>query len=154
MNIVLFEPEIPHNTGAVGRTCFVTGSTLHLIKPFGFFIDEKHLRRTGLDYWHTLDIVYHESGPDFLEFFQKNNEGAGLWMVETNGEICYTQADFKTGDYIMFGSETTGIPEYILKESPERILRIPMKPGTRSLNLSVSAGIVLYEALRQNGFSF
>lgn len=152
LNIVLLEPEIPHNTGAIGRTCSVTGCALHLIRPLGFSTDEKHLRRTGLDYWHSLNIVYHDSYPDFLEFFGLNSRGR-LWMVETKGSMCYTDVSFAMDDYLMLGSESYGIPDKILCQNPGQILRIPMAGGVRSLNLSVAAGIIIYEALRQNGFS-
>jgi len=152
MNIVLHEPEIPHNTGAIGRTCHCTGSRLHLIRPLGFSTDEKHLRRSGLDYWHELDIVYHDSYPDFLSFLSENFPNAKVWMATTKAANCYSDAAFTMGDFIMFGKESAGIPEDILKKDLKRCIRVPMASGSRSLNLSVSAGIVLYEGLRQNGF--
>lgn len=148
MNIVLLEPEIPHNTGAVGRTCSVTGSRLHLIRPLGFSTDERYLRRAGLDYWRTLDISYYDSFANFCETYPD----AKIYMVTTKAQKCYSDVSFKPDDFLMFGKESAGIPEEILLEYRETAIRIPMLPDSRSLNLSVSAGIILYEALRQNGF--
>ena len=151
MNIVLLEPEIPHNTGAIGRTCFAVSAALHLIKPLGFSTDEKHLRRTGLDYWHTLNITYHDSLADFMEYFGRQN-GPNLWLTDSSAKLNYTQAKFKPGDYLMFGNESGGIPEFLLLSDVKKSLRIPMDGPARCLNLSVAVGIVLYEALRQNDF--
>jgi len=147
-NIVLCQPEIPHNTGAIGRTCLMTNSALHLIHPLGFFLDEKSLKRSGLDYWHKLDVNEYLNFADFLD----KNPNANLYLAESGDGKYYTDIDFKPGDYIMFGSETTGIPQNILHECKNRIIKIPMTGLERSLNLSVSVGIVLYEALRQNNF--
>ena len=152
MNIVLLEPEIPHNTGAIGRTCSVTGSKLHLIRPLGFSTDEKYLRRSGLDYWHTLDIAYHDNYLDFLGFLRENHGESRLWLATTKAALCYARACYRADDFIMFGRESAGIPESILLERPDACIRVPMAEGSRSLNLSVSAGIILYEGLRQNGF--
>jgi len=152
MNIVLLEPEIPHNTGAIGRTCHCTSSRLHLIRPLGFSTDEKHLRRTGLDYWHELDITYHNSFPEFLVYMSTNTPNARLWIASTKAAKCYSDVSYGQDDYIMFGRESSGTPEEILLAHLDGCIRIPMRVGTRSLNLSVSAGIVLYEALRQHGF--
>ncbi|MCL2703980.1 MAG: tRNA (cytidine(34)-2'-O)-methyltransferase [Defluviitaleaceae bacterium] len=152
MNIVLLEPEIPHNTGAIGRTCSVTGSGLHLIRPLGFSTDEKHLKRSGLDYWHTLGIICHNGYIDFLAFMRENHPGAKIWMATTKAASSYADAAYTMGDFIMFGKESAGIPEDILLKNLENCVRVPMAPGSRSLNLSVSAGIILYEGLRQNGF--
>jgi len=150
MNIVLLEPEIPHNTGAIGRTCSVTGSRLHLIRPLGFSTNEKYLRRSGLDYWRELDITYHDSYADFMEYKNGGHGEAALYACTTKASVCYTFPSYKPGDFIMFGKESAGIPESILREN--QCVRVPMIESARSLNLSVSAGIVLYEALRQNGF--
>ena len=149
MHIVLHQPEIPHNTGAIGRTCLMTGATLHLIHPLGFYLDEKSLRRSGLDYWHKLTV--HEY--DCFEHFLTQNPNARLFLVETEGSISYTQIAYANNDYFVFGSETCGLPASLLAKYPNQIIRIPMIGEERSLNLSVSVGIVLYEALRQVGFS-
>ena len=148
MNIVLHRPEIPHNTGAIGRTCLVTGTALHLIRPYGFHLDEKSLRRSGLDYWHKLNVREYDCFQDFLEANPNNR----LYLIETVSGKTYTEARFEPGDFFMFGSETTGLPAEIINMYPDHILQIPMIGGERSLNLSVAAGIVLYEALRQTGF--
>ena len=149
MNIVLHQPEIPHNTGAIGRTCLMTGSTLHLIRPYGFFLDEKSLKRSGLDYWHKINVHEYDN---FYEF-QKNNPHINFYLVETDGGKLYSDVKFKSDDYLIFGSETVGLPQNILQEFPEQVIRIPMTGEERSLNLSVAVGIVLYEALRQTGFN-
>lgn len=149
MNIVLLEPEIPANTGNIGRTCVATGSRLHLIRPLGFSLDEKHLRRAGLDYWPDLDVTVYENFADFLE----KNAGARLVMASTKGRRVYSDYRFRDGDCIVFGRESAGIPEELLIQYPEDTVRIPMIGDTRSLNLSNSVAIVLYEALRQQGFA-
>jgi len=149
MNIVLHEPEIPHNTGAIGRTCFVTGSRLHLIRPLGFSVDERSLKRSGLDYWENLDVTIYD---DLVDFYERNSL-ANIYYAETRTPIRYDQVCYKMDDFIMFGKETTGLPQRIIDENIGKCIRIPMLPDTRSLNLSVSAGIVMYEVLRQNGFS-
>ena len=148
MNIVLLEPEIPANTGNIGRTCVVTGSSLHLIEPLGFLINEKMLKRAGLDYWDKLDVSTYR---DYSDFIQKHDQ-AKIWYLTTKAEKSYTEADFEPDDYLMFGKETAGIPEEILIENREKCIRIPMIKEERSLNLSNAVAIVLYEALRQNGF--
>jgi len=148
-NIVLHQPEIPHNTGAIGRTCLMTNTALHLIHPLGFFLDEKSLKRSGLDYWHKINIYEYTNFQDFLD----KNPGANLYFAESGDGLFYTDVEFRNGDYIIFGSETTGIPKNILDEYSQRIVKIPMIVEERSLNLSVSVGIVLYEALRQNRFA-
>lgn len=148
MNIVLLEPEIPSNTGNIGRTCVATGSSLHLIRPLGFSVDDKALRRAGLDYWKDLDVSYYDSFEEFLE----KNPGAELYFATTKAEKAYDEVCYGENAYIMFGKESAGIPEEILVENRELCIRIPMKENTRSLNLSNSAAVVLYEALRQNGF--
>ena len=150
LNIVLLEPEIPANTGNIGRTCVATGSRLHLIEPLGFQINEKQLRRAGMDYWKDLDVTVYD---DFADFLEKNPECRGrLYMATTKAKHVYTDVDFEEDAYIMFGKESAGIPEEILLENQERCVRIPMVGDIRSLNLSNSAAIVLYEALRQNHF--
>ena len=148
MNIVLLEPEIPANTGNIGRTCVATGSTLHLIKPLGFSLAEKELKRAGLDYWPKLKYMVYENYADFLE----QNPGARIHFATTKAKKVYTAASFEQDDYIMFGKESAGIPEEILLENQEMCIRITMIGDIRSLNLGNSVAIVLYEALRQNGF--
>ena len=148
MNIVLYEPEMPANTGNIGRTCVATNTKLHLIEPLGFKLSEKHLVRAGLDYWDKLDVTVYSDYQDFL----KRNPGAKIYMATTKGEHVYTEVPYDTDAYIMFGPESRGIPEEILVENRENCIRIPMWGDIRSLNLSNSVAIVLYEALRQNGF--
>ena len=147
-NIVLLEPEIPANTGNIGRTCVATGTRLHLIEPLGFRLSEKDLKRAGMDYWPQLDVTTYVNYEDFL----KKNPGARPYMATTKGPRVYTEAQFEPDCYIMFGKESAGIPEEILLENQERAIRIPMLGDTRSLNLSNSVAIVTYEALRQHGF--
>ena len=148
VNIVLHEPEIPANTGNIGRTCVATGSVLHLIEPLGFRISDKMLKRAGLDYWDKLDVrVYH----DFNDFLDKN-PGAKIYMATTKSKKTYADVSYEDGCYIMFGKESAGIPEELLLQYPETSVRIPMSPEIRSLNLSNSVAIMLYEALRQQGF--
>ena len=149
MNIVLHQPEIPANTGNIGRTCVATGTKLHLIEPLGFRIDEKQIKRAGMDYWDKLDYTRYINYEDFLE----KNPGAKIWYATTKAEKKYTDVSFSENDFIMFGKESAGIPEEILVENRESCIRIPMLPDIRSLNLSNSAAIVLYEALRQTGFT-
>lgn len=148
-NIVLLEPEIPGNTGNIGRSCLLTGSRLHLIRPFPFSISDKTLRRTGLDYWKDVDLVVHDSYEDFLNFLGDRR----IFYATTKANRIYTDVSFNDGDFIMFGKESAGIDERILKAHPERCIRIPMIPTTdRSLNLANSCNIILFEALRQNNF--
>jgi tRNA (cytidine/uridine-2'-O-)-methyltransferase len=148
MNIVLYQPEIPHNTGAVGRTCLVAGAVLHLIHPLGFYLDEKSLKRSGLDYWKKLKVREYDSFKDFCE----KNAAARLFFVETGSARLYTDVAYAPGDFFVFGQETRGLPQEILAAHAERVVSLPMMAGERSLNLSVTVGIVLYEALRQTGF--
>ena len=148
MHVVLLEPEIPANTGNIGRTCVSTGAQLHLIKPLGFSLEEKEIRRAGLDYWKDLNVSVYE---DYADFLEKNPE-ARVWYATTKARQCYTDAVFTDGDYLMFGKESLGIPEEILVQYPERCIRIPMVKDNRSLNLSNSVAVVLYEALRQMDF--
>lgn len=148
MNIILHQPEIPGNTGNIGRTCVATGTPLHLIEPLGFRLDEKSIRRAGMDYWKDLEVYTYMN---FEEFRNKHPE-AKIWMATTKAKRAYTEVNYGKDDYIMFGKESAGIPEEILVEHEESCIRIPMLPAIRSLNLSNAAAIVLYEALRQNGF--
>lgn len=148
LNVVLLEPEIPANTGNIGRTCVATNTKLHLIEPLGFSLDEKALKRAGLDYWKDLDVTTYVNYEDFL----KKNPDAKIYMATTKSEKAYTEASFEEDCYIMFGKESAGIPEEILVENKENCIRIPMVGDIRSLNLSNSVAIVLYEALRQNEF--
>ena len=148
LNIVLFEPEIPSNTGNIGRTCVATGSRLHLIEPLGFKLNEKALKRAGMDYWKDLDVTTYINYEDFLE----KNPGAKIYMASTKAPNLYTEVDYEPDCYIRFGKESGGIPEEILLEHQETAIRIPMLPDTRSLNLANSVAIVLYEALRHNQF--
>ena len=149
LNIVLLEPEIPANTGNIGRTCVASGTRLHLIEPLGFSLSEKALKRAGMDYWKDLDVTVYIDYKDFLE----KNPGAKIYMATTKAEKVYTEVSYEPDCYIMFGKESAGIPEEILVENRENCVRIPMMEKIRSLNLGNSAAIVLYEALRQNGFA-
>ena len=148
LNIVLFEPEIPANTGNIGRTCAATNTKLHLIEPLGFRLNEKALKRAGMDYWAELDVATYIDYNDFLE----KNPGARIYMATTKAKKVYTEVNYEPDCYIMFGKETAGIPENILAHHKETCVRIPMGSGFRSLNLSNSVAIVLYEALRQQNF--
>ena len=149
LNIVLFEPEIPANTGNIGRTCVATGTRLHLIEPLGFRLNEKSVKRAGMDYWEHLDVTRYINYEDFLA----KNPGAKIYMASTKAPRCYTEVQYESDCYIMFGKESGGIPEEILLENQETAVRIPMMEEIRSLNLGNSVAIVLYEALRQNQFS-
>ncbi len=180
-NIVLLEPEIPSNTGNIGRTCLVTGSRLHLIEPMGFILNDKNLKRAGMDYWSELDVTVYDSWRDFVEknkdkvaiygssygakgCSKEDGSGSGsteiaaesekatLWLATTKAKRTHDAAAFKDGDYIMFGKESAGIPEEILMDNEETCIRIPMAHEQRSLNLSNSVAVVLYEALRQNQY--
>ena len=148
LNIVLLEPEMPANTGNIGRTCVAAGARLHLIEPMGFLINDKMLKRAGLDYWHKLDVTTYINYEDFLE----KNQGAKIYMATTKSKQRYTDVSYEEDAYIMFGKESAGIPEELLLGNKENCVRIPMMPEERSLNLSNSVAIVLYEALRQQGF--
>ena len=150
-NLVLVNPQIPNNTGAIGRLCVNAGASLHLIKPIAFDIDEKAVRRAGLDYWHKLDLHVWESLDDF---FANNEISNNAYFATTKTDKPYFDAQFKDGDYIFFGSETAGIPEDILNRYKEQNITIPMTKEGRSLNLAISTGIVLYEAIKQNYTTF
>lgn len=149
MHIILHQPEIPANTGNIGRTCVATGTALHLIEPLGFRLDEKSIKRAGMDYWEHLDVTRYIN---FNEFKLKH-PGAKIWMATTKAKHVYTDVHFSEDDFIMFGKESAGIPEEILVDYEETCIRIPMLSAIRSLNLSNCAAIVLYEALRQQQFS-
>ena len=148
MNILLHEPEIPQNTGNIARTCVATNSSLHLIEPLGFFIDDKSVKRSGMDYWDQLDLHVYLSFEDFCE----KNPDAVIFMATTKAKKDYTQVSYPKDSFIMFGKESAGIPEKILIQYKETSVRIPMFGDSRSLNLSNSVAIILYEALRQNHF--
>ncbi|PJJ29937.1 tRNA (uridine(34)/cytosine(34)/5-carboxymethylaminomethyluridine(34)-2'-O)-methyltransferase TrmL [Lacrimispora celerecrescens] len=148
MNIVLLEPEMPANTGNIGRTCVATGTKLHLIEPLGFKLNDKLIKRAGLDYWDKLDVTVYSDYQDFLN----RNPGAKIYMATTKGLHVYSDVEYETDCFLMFGKESAGIPEEILLENQDQCIRIPMWGDIRSLNLSNSVSIVLYEALRQNGF--
>lgn len=148
LNIVLVEPEIPQNTGNISRTCAVTGARLHLIEPLGFSIDEKHLRRAGLDYWDKLELSVY---PDMEAFYQKN-AGGSFYYFSTKAKKWYTEVNYADGDYLVFGKETKGLPESLIRENMDRAVRIPMRRDLRCLNLSNSVAVAVYEAERQLGF--
>lgn len=149
LNIVLHEPEIPANTGNIGRTCVAADVRLHLIEPLGFRLNEKKLKRAGMDYWDNLDVTTYINYEDF----QKKNPGAKIYMATTKARKIYMEVSYEPDCYIMFGKESAGIPEEILTDHEDECIRIPMAGEIRSLNLGNSAAIVLYEALRQNGFA-
>ncbi len=149
MNVILHQPEIPANTGNIGRTCVAAGAGLHLIEPLGFQLNEKSIKRAGMDYWEHLDVTRYVN----FQEFQEKNPKAKIWMATTKAKHIYTEVEYAPDDFIMFGKESAGIPEEILVDYEETCIRIPMLEQIRSLNLSNSVAIVLYEALRQNGFS-
>ena len=149
INIVLHEPEMPANTGNIGRTCVAAGARLHLIEPLGFHINEKMVKRAGLDYWDKLDVTVYDNYEDFLE----KNPGAKIYMATTKAPHTYCDVRYEDDCYLMFGKESAGIPEDILVQHPDTAIRIPMIGDIRSLNLSNSVAIVLYEALRQHDFA-
>lgn len=148
-NVVLVEPEIPQNTGNISRTCAATGCALHLVRPLGFEITDKHLKRAGLDYWQYLELYYYDS---LDELFEKHFNGDNFYFMSTKGAKRYSEAQFKDGDFLIFGKESHGLPEPLLKKYYDNTLRIPMLDKIRSLNLSNSVALTLYEALRQNDF--
>ena len=149
LNIVLYEPEIPANTGNIGRTCVATNTRLHLIEPLGFSLEEKQLKRAGMDYWKDLDVTTYVNWEDFCQ----KNPDAKIYYATTKARHVYSEVNYEPDCYIMFGKESAGIPEEILKDNPDTCVRIPMMGEIRSLNLSNSVAVVLYEALRQNDFS-
>ncbi len=149
VNVVLLEPEMPANTGNIGRTCVATGSRLHLIRPLGFQLTDRMIKRAGLDYWPQLDVTVYDDYTDFLN----KNPGAHIYMASTKSRNIYTQPEYEDGCYLMFGRESAGIPEEILIRNPENTMRIPMLGDTRSLNLANSVAVVVYEALRHQNFA-
>ena len=157
INIVMVEPEIPQNTGNVARTCAATGAKLHLVKPLGFKINDKYLKRAGLDYWDKLDIEEHENLEAFLNkyAYQNGKIANNIFLVSTKSQHSYSEIQYKKYEevFFLFGKETKGLPEWLIKDNINQAIRIPMKEGLRSLNLSNSVAIVAYEALRQNNFN-
>ena len=149
MNIVLYEPEMPMNTGNIGRSCVATKTKLHLIEPLGFRLSDREIKRAGLDYWPHLDVTVYSDYRDFLD----RNPGAKIYMATTKAPNVYSDVKYEPDCYIMFGKESAGIPEELLVQNKENCIRIPMGGGIRSLNLGNSVAIVLYEALRQNAFA-
>jgi tRNA (cytidine/uridine-2'-O-)-methyltransferase len=145
LNIVLVEPQIPQNTGNISRTCAVTGARLHLVRPLGFEVSDKHLKRAGLDYWDKLDITYYDS---LADFFEKNKDGHFFYFT-TKGLHVHSEAEYPDNAYLVFGREDKGLPEELLHDNPESCVRIPMRNELRSLNLSNSVAIAVYEVLRQ-----
>ena len=148
LNIVLLEPEIPQNTGNIARTCAATGINLHLIEPLGFSVDDRYLKRAGLDYWDKVSVSIHKN----LEEFMKSENPADCFYITTKGVKTHTEVSYSSNAYLFFGKETKGLPETLLKGNYDKCIRIPMKEDSRSLNLSNSAAIIAYEALRQLGF--
>lgn len=148
LNIVLVEPQIPQNTGNIARTCAATGARLHLVEPMGFHVDDKKLKRAGLDYWHLLDITYYE---DLEDFFQKNRDRQFFYFT-TKGRHIHTEVSYPDNCYLVFGREDAGLPEELLKENEKRCLRLPMKSEARSLNLSNTVAVGVFEVLRQWGY--
>lgn len=148
LNIVLVEPQIPQNTGNISRTCAVTGAKLHLVKPLGFVVTDKHLKRAGLDYWDKLDITYYDGLDDFFE----RTKGGKYYYFTTNGRHVYSDISYEDNCFIVFGREDRGLPEELLHDNPDSCVRIPMRPELRSLNLSNSVAIAAYEVLRQWDF--
>ncbi len=148
LNIVLVEPEIPANTGNIARTCAVTGAQLHLVEPLGFSIEDKHLKRAGLDYWPHLNVKLHKN----LECFFTETNGGIFYYCSTKAKRAYHEVEYEDGCYLLFGKETKGLPESLIFSNPDNSIRIPMRPRLRSLNLSNSVSIVVYEAMRQSGF--
>jgi tRNA (cytidine/uridine-2'-O-)-methyltransferase len=147
-HIVLVEPEIPANTGNISRTCAATGAHLHLVRPLGFDTDDKTLKRAGLDYWHSVKIDYHDSFEEVMAAYK----GHRFFFASTKASKRYSDFTFQDGDFFVFGKETKGLPEELLRQHPDTLIRLPMSDTVRSLNLSNSAAIILYEGLRQTGF--
>ena len=149
LNVVLVEPEIPQNAGNIARTCAVTGSKLHMVRPLGFEVTDKHLKRAGLDYWHFLDITYYDS---IEEVMDKYYNGTNFWFFSTKAKNIHSEVQIKDGDFLVFGKETKGLPESLLEKHYGECVRIPMMDETRSLNLSNSVCVGVYEGLRQQGY--
>ena len=154
INIVLVEPEIPANTGNIARTCGSVGANLHLVKPLGFSIDDKHVKRAGLDYWKFVNITIHDSLEDFIKFKEENFPDATSYYCSTKAKQKHSDVTFKDGDFLLFGKETKGLPEWLIFDNIENAIRIPMldDPNFRSLNLGNSVAIILYEAIKQLGY--
>lgn len=150
LKVVLVEPEIPQNTGNIARLCAASGTALHLVRPFGFLLSDRQMKRAGLDYWDHVGVKIHDSLPEFLE--AASEQGGVLHLATTSGGTRHSDVCFSPGDWLLFGAETRGLPRELLAEHPENCTRIPMAPGLRSLNLSNSVAIVVYEALRQMGY--
>ncbi len=148
LNVVLVEPEIPQNCGNIARTCAAVGARLHLIRPLGFDISERAVRRAGLDYWHMVEVIDYEN----LEDFFSRNTVRQMWCLSTKAPRCYTEASYRDGCYLFFGKETKGLPEPFLEKHYDECVRIPMRPDARSLNLSNAVAVTVYEALRQLSF--
>ena len=148
INVVLYSPEIPQNTGNISRTCAVTGARLHIIKPIGFEISDRTLKRAGLDYWDKLDVTYYENYEDFL----RQNENAQLYFFSAHGKMSYADINYPDGVFLIFGRESVGLPKELVEKNTDRSVRIPMRKTLRCLNLSNSVAIAVYEALRQTGF--
>ncbi|MEE8604295.1 MAG: tRNA (uridine(34)/cytosine(34)/5-carboxymethylaminomethyluridine(34)-2'-O)-methyltransferase TrmL [Candidatus Aminicenantaceae bacterium] len=148
LNVVLYQPKIPQNTGNIARTCAAVGAKLHLIRPLGFSVRDRHLKRAGLDYWHMVDIVYYDSMDDFFQ----TNKQVNLNFITKKASKTYDKIDFSGEVFLIFGKETTGLPKELLEKNHEQCYRIPMKTDARSLNLSNAVAIVVYEACRQKGF--
>lgn len=149
-NIVLVEPEIPQNAGNIARTCAVTGSKLHLVRPLGFEVSDKYLKRAGLDYWHLVDIYYYDSIEEVMDKFYN---GENFWFFSTKAKHIHSDVKYKDGDFLVFGKETKGLPESLLRAHYDECVRLPMREETRSLNLSNSVCVGVYEALRQSGYA-
>ncbi len=149
LNIVLYSPEIPQNTGNISRTCAVTGAALHIIRPIGFEISDRTLKRAGLDYWDKLDVTYYDSYDEFVE----KHKNAEFYYFSAKGKLCYTDVEYPDGCFLVFGRESVGLPEELVRKNAERSVRIPMKKTLRCLNLSNSVAIAAYEVYRQSGFS-
>ncbi len=149
LNIVLVEPEIPQNAGNIARTCAVTGAKLHMVRPLGFEVSDKHLKRAGLDYWNLLDIFYYDNIEEVMDKFYN---GKNFYFFSTKAKCIHSDAKYKDGDFLVFGKETKGLPESLLEKHYDECVRIPMMGETRSLNLSNSVCVGVYEALRQNGY--
>lgn len=149
LNIVLVEPEIPQNAGNIARTCAVTNSKLHMVRPLGFEVTDKYLKRAGLDYWHFIDITYYDSIEEVME---KYYNGSNFWFYSTKAKNIHSDVQYKDGDFLVFGKETKGLPESLLEKHYDECVRIPMMEETRSLNLSNSVCVGVYEALRQRGY--
>lgn len=149
IHIVLVEPEIPMNTGNIARTCACTGAHLHLVKPLGFDISDKAVKRAGLDYWHLVDLSVYD---DLADLFFRHPEATDIWLATTKAPQSYAEATFRDGCWLFFGKETAGLPEDFRREHVSRCIRLPMKSEARSLNLANSVAVICYEALRQQGF--